>query len=162
MCSKDVILPMIKSDKFPADCLFFILEQDFELYPGGEIVASDGTTGSNPPTFSAPSAPPSADVPPSRGQKRKTSSARELVTGRSSAADMVMMVNAAARKGVGDLVWLGYNPKSNNPKSWRAPRAKFGTQLVCINSVAADGISLVMGSNCWKAEHIDMWLLKCC
>ena len=57
---------------------------------------------------------------------------------------MVKIVNAAARKGKGDLVWLGYNP-GRNGKTWNAPRVKFGTQLVCINAVAADRISFNMG-----------------
>ncbi len=89
-------------------------------------------------------------------------SERGQVNGRSSAADMVMMVNAASRKGVGDLVWLGYSPKSKTGKSWNAPRVKFGTQLNCINALAAEGIKMVMESKCWEPDHIDVWLLKWC
>ena len=152
---------MIMSEKFPPDCLFFIFEQDFELYPGGKILGADGSP-TLPPTFAEPSASSSADPPP-QGQKRKTGFERGQVKGRSSAADMVKIVNAASRKGVGDLVWLGYNPGSKNGgKSWTAPRVKFGTQLICLNVVAAMGIKMVMDLNFWKAEHIDMWLFKWC
>ena len=155
---------MIKSDKFPVDCLFFIFEQDFELYRDASLDPSESIIGVNTASLDSMGQPASssADVPEPRGQKRKPGSDRKEVAGRSAAADMVMMVNAAARKGIGDLVWLGYNPKSNNGKVWTAPRVKYGTQLVCINAIAAERIHFVMGTGAWKAQHIDMWLLKWC
>ena len=77
------------------------------------------------------------------GQKRKTSVEPGLVPARSSAADIVVLVNAAARKGVGDLVWLGYNPKSNSKSGkWGAPRVKFGTQLICHDRLFEDPADL--------------------
>ena len=73
---------------------------------------------------------------------------------------MVKIVNAAARKGKGDLVWLGYNPGTKG-KTWSSPCVKFGTQLMCINAAAAARISFNIGKTTpWKANHIDMWLLK--
>ena len=125
---------MIKSDKFPGDCLFFIFEQDFELYPGGKIPGSGHASGDKPPDRSDPSASSSAEVPHPRGQKRNMDAAPEVVPARSSAVDMVALVNAACRHGVGDVVWLGYNPKTNSgkPGCWNAPRVKFGTQLICL------------------------------
>lgn len=154
---------MIRSDKFPGDCLFFIFEQDFELYPDGNIPASKGTLGSSLLPICDSGASSSAGLPLPQGLKRKPTAAPEQPpAARSSAPDIVKMVNAAARKGVGDLVWLGYNPKSNRPGKWSAPRVKFGTQLVCLTRAAADNMQLVMGTSLWKAEHIDMWILKFC
>ena len=155
---------MIKSDKFPGDCLFFIFEQDFELYPGGKIPGSGHASGDKPPDRSDPSASSSAEVPHPRGQKRNMDAAPEVVPARSSAVDMVALVNAACRQGVGDIVWLGYNPKTNSgkPGCWNAPRVKFGTQLICLTKQGAGSIQLVMGTDFWKAQHIDMWLLKFC
>ena len=77
------------------------------------------------------------------GQKRKTSAEPGLVPARSSAADIVALVIAAARKGVGDLLWLGYNPKSNSKSGkWGAPRVKFGTQLICHDRLFEDPADL--------------------
>ena len=156
-------MPLIKSDKFPVDCLFFIFEQDFELYRDGKIDGSPDSLGTNTATLGNPSASSSSGVPDPRGRKRKESSEPNQVYDRSAASDMVKIVNAASRKGVGDLVWLGYNPTSKSGKSWTAPRIKFGTQLICINAIAAERMSWIMGKSApWKANHIDMWLLKWC
>ena len=151
------------SDKFPVDCLFFIFEQDFELYRGGGVDGSADSIGTRTATLGKSSSSASPAVPDPRGRKRKESSERNQVYDRSAASDMVKIVNAASRKGVGDLVWLGYNPTSKSGKSWAAPRVKFGTQLMCINAIAAERIHFVMGKSApWKANHIDMWLLKWC
>ena len=108
---------MIKSNKFPADCLLFIFEQDFELYRGGGSVASTDPSGPITSSLGDPSASSSAGVPDPRGLKRKGSSVSDQIGDRSAASDMVKIVNAAARKGKGDLVWLGYNPMQNG-KNW--------------------------------------------
>jgi len=67
---------------------------------------------------------------------------------------------SAARKGKGDLVWLGYQPKPNKSGNWNAPRVLFGTTLVCITQAAAERIVRIMGTGFWQANHIDVWLLK--
>ena len=153
---------MIKSSKFPVDCLFFIFEQDFELYRGGGSVASTDPSGPITSSLGDPSASSTAGVPDPRGLKRKGSSVSDQIGDRSAASDMVKIVNAAARKGKGDLVWLGYNP-GRKGTSWNSPRVKFGTQLLCINARAAERISFNMGKTTpWRANHIDMWLLKWC
>ncbi len=103
-------MPMVTSPQFPEDCLFFIFEQDFELYPGGQVPAPAGTTGA----ASAAGFDPTRA--PERGQKRKTTGAY-AVDGLNHAEALVKLVNAAARKGVGDLVWLGFQPKSNKKGS---------------------------------------------
>lgn len=79
----------------------------------------------------------------------------------SSASDLVKLVNAAARKHVGEVVWLGYQPKSKNMKSWSAPRVRFGTQLVCVTRTGATLMGQLMNAGS-KADHIDMWLLRFC
>ena len=69
---------------------------------------------------------------------------------------MVKIVNAAARKGIGDLVWLGYNPWRKG-KTWDCPRFKFGTQLMCINAVATERISFNLGKTPpWTVDDIDI------
>lgn len=98
---------MIRSNKFPVDCLFFIFEQDFELYRGRGSVASTDPLESITTTFGDPSASSSAGVPEPRGLKRKGSAVHDQVADRSAASDMVKLVTAAARKGKGDFVWLG-------------------------------------------------------
>lgn len=150
---------MVTSAKFPSDCLFFVFEQDFELYPGGNLPVPEGRVGAELAASSAQSS--SSTGPHQRGQKRKEA-AEEPAAVPSSASDLVMMVNAAARKGVGDLVWLGYQPKSNRPGKWNAPRVRFGTQLVVLTKASAQRIGRVMSSGFWKADHIDVWLLKFC
>ena len=97
-------MPLIKSDKFPVDCLFFIFEQDFELYRDGGVDGSPDSLGTNTATLGKSSASSSSAVPDPRGQKRKESSERNEVYDRSAASDRVKIVNAASRKGVGDLV----------------------------------------------------------
>lgn len=153
---------MIRSNKFPVDCLFFIFEQDFELYRGRGSVASTDPLESITTTFGDPSASSSAGVPEPRGLKRKGSAVRDQLADRSAASDMVKLVNAAARKGKGEFVWLGYNPTQKGV-AWEAPRVKFGTQLMCMTAAAAERMSLIIGKTTpWKANHIDMWLLKFC
>ena len=113
MCSKDIICELIKSDKFPVDCFFFIFEQDFELYRGGGSVSSTDPSGPITSSWGDPSASSSAGVPAPRGLKRNRSIVSDQIGDGSAASDMVKIVNAAARKGKGDLVWLGYNPMQN-------------------------------------------------
>jgi hypothetical protein len=153
---------LIRSNKFPVDCLYFIFEQDFELYRDRGSVASTDPLGPITTSLGDPSASSSAGSHEPRGLKRKGSGDRDQPADRSAASDMVKIVTAAARQGKGDFVWLGYNPTQNG-KAWEAPRVKFGTQLMCMTAAAAERMSLIIGRTTpWKANHIDMWLLKFC
>lgn len=158
MCTtKDLICPLALASSFPDDTLFFIFEQDFELFPEG-VLPTANTESASASTVQEPR--------PVQGTKRKASG--DATTGADDhhyASDLVKMVNEACRRGVGDMVWLGYQPRRHPRKKqdWQA-KVAFGSTLICINRTAAENIGRLMGYGFpgWNAHHIDRWILNWC
>jgi hypothetical protein len=77
--------------------------------------------------------------------------------------DIVKLCNQASRDGVGDLVWLGYNPpEKDQAKQTRSPKFKYGTQCVALGRRAAAGLLDVLGSADWRPGHLDDTLKHFC
>ena len=74
---------------------------------------------------------------------------------------MVKLVTAAARHNVGELFWLGYNPKFNKKHNAQT-RIQFGSQLVAVSQQGANRILQYMNSGDATPGHIDRWLIKYC
>ena len=105
---------MAMSKNFSGDTLFFIFEQDFEFHPDphGEETreALPQEQGSSSTSSWQPSGSSAAGWA-NRGTKRKDGK-QEIVIGEDShAANLVKLVTAAARHNVGELYWLGCDPK---------------------------------------------------
>ena len=72
------------------------------------------------------------------------------------AEDMVKIVTMAARKGHGDLVWLGFNGKKASAAKAKMMVA-FGSQLVAITKPAARNLLKFWENR--RPGHIDVELL---
>jgi len=155
---------MAVSKKFPGDTLFFIFEQDFEFHPQRQNEGDHDAHAQELGTSSAASwqyEASSAAGWTTRGTKRKDANQKDVIGEDSHAANMVKLVTVAARNNVGELFWLGYNPKFNKNKNAQ-PRIGFGTQLVAVSQQGAERLLFDMKKSTTSPDHIDRWLKKYC
>ena len=84
------------------------------------------------------------------------------IDGSTFASDMTALVNSAHRVGVGDLVWLGYQPQNHEATvNENYPKVKFGSQLIACTRQAAERIHRVFSQSLWKPGH-TVEMLKFC
>ncbi len=135
---KDLLCPFICSERFPDDTLWFVFEEDFQMYEGGEV--------------------------PPRAPEERSDPVERSATGSPSrqAVDLVRMASKAARLGYGDFIWFGYNPRGHDQKDpqWTAPRISFGSQGIALTKKAARSIHTCFSTGFWSPNHIDMELMR--
>ena len=157
---KDVICPMILSHRYPDDVLFFIFEDDFELFPKG-VLPQDTSTQVEHSSSSSRALRPGPYVRAAIGDKQmgeeKCANAQQETS--VYAEDMVKIVTMAARKGHGDLVWLGFNGKKASSAKAKM-MVGFGSQLVAITKPAARNLLKFWEHR--RPGHVDVELLAFC
>lgn len=102
-------------------------------------------------------------MPPSAAEREGGAVERSAAASPSrQAVDLVRMASKAARLGVGDFIWFGYNPRGHDQKDpgWTAPKLSFGSQGIALTKKAAQSIHTCFSSGFWAANHIDMELKR--
>ena len=151
---------MILSDRYPEDVLFFIFEDDFELFPKG-VLPQDTSSQVEYSSSSSGAPRPGPYVRAALGDKTIGEDELAIKHEETSvyAEDMVKIVTMAARKGHGDLVWLGFNAK--RPSAVKAKSmVACGSQLLAITKRAARNILKFWDHR--RPGHVDWELLAFC
>ena len=140
--------------------LFFIFEDDFELFPKG-VLPQDTSTQVEHSSSSSRALRPGPYVRAAIGDKQmgeeKCANAQQETS--VYAEDMVKIVTMAARKGHGDLVWLGFNGKKASSAKAKM-MVGFGSQLVAITKPAARNLLKFWEHR--RPGHVDVELLAFC
>ena len=185
---QDVFLPYCQDIRHPADTLFFYVEHDFRFHKRDDESPKDWlplVAGEHPFDVMQrawepiPGAEPLArsgmaeDVGgvPDHARRGRFSNLRQPIR-RSTAygdpndvspefCDCIAYCNAAARLGMGELVWLGWNgghthvgAKTKNPT-----HISFGSQLMAFTSQGAKMLQTALRAG--KVGHIDLKILDC-
>ena len=146
------------SKRFPADTLFFIMEEDMQFWDVQADRESVRVAGAEPSAAPAPSPPQAASgsrVPePSAGIQEKFLGGR-LVD------DLVKIMTKAHRLGSGDFCWYSFVPdKAETKADWSYPKFGFGSAGIMLTKRAAKQIADTFNNDKWKPNHIDMELKR--
>lgn len=172
---QDVILPFVCDKRFPEDTLWIIMEEDMEFCPPETDLAPVLKVSCTPSSSSSHSVLRRGESSASESQPSSSSFGAALRRDEPSASrvkdtwhnelvwDIVKLCNQASRDGVGDLVWLGYNPpEKDQMKQTRSPKLRYGTQCIALCRRAATAMLAVLGSKGWPPGHLDDTLRHFC
>ena len=150
----DLVTPL------PGRCAFFIFEEDFELFPKGVLPQTTSTQIQHSSSSSRDLRPgPYVRAAIEDKQVGVDECANTQQETSVYAEDMVKIVTMAARKGHGDLVWLGFNGKKASSAKAKM-MVGFGSQLVAITKPAARNLLKFWHNR--RPAHIDVELLAFC
>jgi len=170
---KDVALPWMTDARWEPGTLFLIFEEDFRFEPGHDvepIPAEDEPAplpGAYRPGEAAASGAAKAEAAP-RGRRPRATGVYYEVPARAARedfadvsrplSDIVRYVTAAHRAGVGNVVWLSWQPGHAGERAPHPSRILFGSTLLSVSRTGAGTLRRAMDSGEVQREHFDLAL----